>query len=110
MKRQYKEIKLEGGVFIIKNKINGKILLLSTPNLKMVTGKIMALKNGTHPNAELQSDWKNHGEESFIVEILETIDQKDEDFKNKLEKIEKKWLEKLNPFGGRGYNMPGRRY
>lgn len=110
LKRHYKEMKKEGGVYQIKNKINNKILLLATANLKTVNGKLMQLRMGSYLNAELQKDWNHYGEESFTIEVLESISQEDENFKSKLEQLEEKWLEKLNPYGERGYNMPGRKY
>lgn len=110
LKRHYKEMKKEGGVYQIKNKINNKILLLATANLKTVNGKLMQLRMGSYLNAELQKDWSHYGEESFTVEVLESISQQDDNFKLKLEQLEEKWLEKLNPYGERGYNMPGRKY
>ena len=110
LKRDYREMKQEGGVYQIRNTVNNKILVLATPNLKTVNGKLMQLRTGSYLNAELQEEWNRYGAGSFVVEILEAIDQKDEKFADKLEKIEKKWLEKLNPFGDRGYNAPGRRY
>ena len=110
LKRHYKEMKMEGGVYQIKNKINNKILLLATANLKTVNGKLMQLRMGSYLNAELQKDWSHYGEESFTVEVLESISQQDDNFKLKLEQLEEKWLEKLNPYGERGYNMPGRKY
>ncbi len=110
LKRHYKELKKEGGVYQIKNKINNKILLLATANLKTVNGKLMQLRMGSYLNVELQKEWSHYGEESFTVEVLESISQQDDNFKFKLEQLEEKWLEKLNPYGERGYNMPGRKY
>lgn len=110
LKRDYREMKQEGGVYQIRNTVNNKILVLATPNLKTVNGKLMQLRTGSYMNAELQEEWNRYGAGAFVVEILEAIDQKDEKFADKLEKIEKKWLEKLNPFGDRGYNAPGRKY
>ncbi len=110
MKRLYKEMKKEGGVYQIKNTANGKILLLASSDLKTVNGKLMQLRSGSYLNEALQADWNLYGEAAFIVEVLESINQEDENFKSKLEKIEIKWFEKLNPYGERGYNVPGRRY
>ncbi|HOT75678.1 MAG TPA: DUF2087 domain-containing protein [Candidatus Wallbacteria bacterium] len=110
MKRQYKEMKQEGGVYQIRNTVNKKILLLATPDLKTVNGKLMQLRTGSYLNEELQRDWNRYGEAAFVVEVLEAVNKDDENFRSKLEKIEKKWFEKLDPYGERGYNVPGRRY
>ncbi len=110
MKRQYKEMKQEGGVYQIRNTVNKKILLLATPDLKTVNGKLMQLRTGSYLNEELQRDWNRYGEGAFVVEVLEAVNKDDENFRTRLEKIEKKWFEKLDPYGERGYNVPGRRY
>jgi len=70
----------------------------------------MQLRTGSYLNEELQRDWNRYGEGAFVVEVLEAVNKDDENFRTRLEKIEKKWFEKLDPYGERGYNVPGRRY
>lgn len=110
MKRGYREMKQEGGVYRIRNTVNNKSLVLATPNLKTVNGKLMQLRTGNYMNEALQAEWNRYGAGAFVVEVLESLDQADENFADKLEKIEKKWLEKLDPYGDRGYNSPGRKF
>jgi hypothetical protein len=105
--RQYKEIDTEAGIYQIKNTENNKVLVVSTPNLKTMNGKPMMLNGGGHKNKKLQEEWDKFGEGSFVFEILEVLKEKKEGYFDKmgeLKSLEKKWLEKLQPFGERGYN------
>ena len=62
---------------------------------------------GSHRNEALQKEWNEYGAEKFIFEILEVVKAKeDPDFnvRDELTLLEQIWLEKLQPFGERGYN------
>ncbi|NOV00581.1 GIY-YIG nuclease family protein [Paenibacillus planticolens] len=104
----YKQIKVYMGVAQIKNKVNGKIYIDSYPNLKnkWLTLK-MQLDAGRFANAQLQNDWKEFGEDSFDYEVLEQKEaDKVTDMRWEKKQILKPWLEKLQPYGDRGYNKP----
>jgi hypothetical protein len=105
--QQYKEMKIKAGVYQIKNIINQKVLIASTVNLKTMNGKRMMLDGGGHKNKKLQEEWKKFGGEAFILEVLEVLKEKEDVYFDKmgeLKKLEEKWLEKLQPYGERGYN------
>jgi hypothetical protein len=105
--RQYKEIKIEAGVYQIRNTKNQKVCVASTPNLKTMNGKPMMLRGGAHKNKKLQEEWNKFGEGAFVFEVLEVLKEKEEGYFDKigeLKNLEKKWLEKLQPYGERGYN------
>lgn len=105
--QQYKGMKKEAGVYQIKNTQNNKILIESTPNLKTINGKRFQLQMGSHMNNLLQEDWNKYGEKAFVFEVLEVLKEKEDgffDIKEELKKLEEKWLEKLQPFGERGYH------
>lgn len=106
--REYKERTKPSGIFQVRNIANGKILLGSSLNLEGPLNKHrFMLKINSHPNKELQQDWNELGPEQFIFEILETIPIKDDpnfNLKDELTLLEEIWLEKLQPFGDRGYN------
>lgn len=109
LKQQFKETKVEAGIFQIKNTINNKILIGSTKNIKTLNGiKFMLEMNTYTTNKELQKDWNQYGKDAFTFEILEILKKKDDDpyynEKEALLKLEEKWLEKLQPYGERGYN------
>jgi biotin operon repressor len=108
IKREYKERKKPAGIFQVKNISNGKVLLGSSLNLEgpLNSHKFM-LTIGSHRNEALQKDWNEFGTEKFVFEILEVIKVKDDpnfNLSDELTLLEQIWLEKLHPFGERGYN------
>jgi hypothetical protein len=106
LKMQYKETKTIAGVYQIKNTINNKVFIGSTKNLKTLNGVKFTLETGTSYNKELQKEWNEYGKNAFIIEELERLkeDQQPSNLKNDLKELEEKWLEKLQPYGERGYN------
>jgi hypothetical protein len=107
LKQLYKEMKPQAGVYQIKNTINQKVFVGSTMNLKTLNGKRFELNAGSNLNKRLQEEWKEFGEDAFVIEVLEVLEPNEDGFfdqKNALEKLEEKWLAKLQPYGERGYN------
>lgn len=88
------------GVYKITNKINDKFYIGSSNNVehRWYQHKIQ-LRAGEHPNAHLQHAWNLYGEDNFIFEIIERC----------LPEIqferEQHYLDTLNPFDDRGYNV-----
>ena len=108
LKREYKERKKPAGVFQVKNTANGKVLLGSSLNLEgpLNSHKFM-LTIGCHRNETLQKEWNEYGPDKFVFKILEVVKVKDDQHFNlsdELRLLEQIWLEKLQPFGERGYN------
>lgn len=107
LKQQYKEIKIEAGVFKIKNTRNDKIFIGSTRNLKTLNGTRFSLENGAFTNKMLQKEWSEFGKDAFEMAVLEILKEKDDPYyneKEELEKLEEKWLNQFQPFGERGYH------
>ncbi|WML32867.1 GIY-YIG nuclease family protein [Clostridium sp. OS1-26] len=105
---EYKQIKTYMGVTKITNTVSGKIFIAAYPNLKnqwlTIQGKLVMSR---HPNSQLQKDWKELGDEAFTYEVLEEKEADEvTDMRWELKQIEKPWLEKLQPYGERGYNKP----
>ncbi|OBY80558.1 LuxR family transcriptional regulator [Paenibacillus sp. KS1] len=102
----YKQIKTYMGVIQIKNNTNGKIFIDSYPNLKNKWFTLqMQLDMGRFANAQLQKDWKEFGSSAFTYEILEQKEtDKVTDIRWEVKQIIKPWLEKLQPYGDKGYN------
>lgn len=102
------------GAYRILNNHNGKSLVGSTLNLEGVWNKHkFMLDIANHTNKELEADWKKYGEAGFTFEILEEIKPQEEFVQDKsdmekyhkmLPDLESKWLEKLSPYGERGYH------
>jgi group I intron endonuclease len=108
IKREYKERKKQAGVFQVKNTANGKVFLGSSLNLEgPLNSHRFTLSNGSNRNEALQKDWNEFGKENFVFEILETVKPSDDpnfNLEDELTLLEMIWLEKLQPFGERGYN------
>jgi hypothetical protein len=108
LKRQYKETNPEAGVYQIKNIKNGKVLVESTMNLKTINGRRLELQRGTHRNRLLQQELTEFGPEAFVCEVLEVLEKKEDerfDTRDALKKLTEKWLQKLKPYGERGYHL-----
>ena len=112
LKREYRERRKPAGVFQVRNTVNGKVLLGSSLNIEgPLNGHKFMLTIGRHRNAELQKDWNEYGPDKFIFEILEVVKVKDDpgfNLEDELTLLEQIWLEKLQPFGDRGYNKDAR--
>ena len=109
LNREYAERVKPAGVYQVKNLANGKVLLGSSLNLEgpLNRHKFM-LKIGSHTNKALQNDWNEFDADKFAFEILEEAQRKDVpgfNLADELTLLEMIWLEKLQPFGERGYNL-----
>ncbi len=110
MIREFKNTPLPMGIFQIINKVNGKMLIGSSVNLPAILNRYKAqLKMGSHCNNVLQKEWKQFGQENFEfneLEVLEPADNPAYDPSEDLRVLEQLWIEKLSPFGDKGYNKP----
>ena len=108
LQREYEERVKPSGVYQVRNLMNGKVLLGSSLNLEgLLNRNRFTLRNNSHTNKELQKDWNELGPDQFVFEILEVVQVKDDpnfNLKDELTLLEQIWLEKLQPFGERGYN------
>ncbi|WP_040203731.1 GIY-YIG nuclease family protein [Neobacillus jeddahensis] len=107
LKQQYKETKIEAGIYQIKNLKNGKIFIGSTRNLKTLNGLKFMLETGSNRNKQLQEDWTHFGKDAFTIEVIEILKPTSDLYtteKEQLTELEQKWLDQLQPYGERGYN------
>ncbi|MGE4284172.1 MAG: GIY-YIG nuclease family protein [Clostridia bacterium] len=100
LKEKYKQMKPDMGILAIRSKVNNKYYIETTQDLKsMINRTKFTLGFGSHLNKELQKEWKEHGEASFIIEILENLEyDKDEsktDYTEDLTLLQMVWEEKL---------------
>jgi hypothetical protein len=109
-KLTYKASRRPAGVFAIRNLVNGKVFVGSSADLGAIFNRIrFQLYGGSHPSKALEADWKRYGTGKFEFEILEELSPQADasyDFTADLETLEDIWLEKLQPFGDKGYNEP----
>jgi hypothetical protein len=106
--REYKQRRRPMGVFQVRNLATGKVFVGISPDLPAMLNRQRAqLRLGMHPNRALQADWNAQGPEAFAFEILDTLshaDRPDADPATDLRLLEHMWLDKLAPYGERGYN------
>lgn len=109
--QEYKNRKPNMGIYQIRNKANGKIQLFSSLNLDGALNRFqfdleMGLPMGPW-DRELRKDLAQYGPESFVFEVLDRLKPAEDpqyDYKEDLKALEELWLEKLQPYGERGYN------
>jgi GIY-YIG catalytic domain len=108
LKDQYKQTHTPMGVYQIRNLVNQKVFVGTALNLPgILTSNKLQLNAGNHPNKKLLSDWSEFGSDSFAFEVLDELPPNqgaDYDYKADLASLEELWLEKLQPYGERGYN------
>lgn len=102
------------GVYQIRGKTNGKVYVGASMDLDGAFNRDrFMLDFGNFSNQELQQDWNELGEADFEFEILEQIKPREEyvdniadlkPYKDELEVLKEIWLEKIEPYGERGYN------
>jgi hypothetical protein len=108
LKQDYKLAKRPLGVFLIRNTTNDKVFLAAGLDIQGIINRHkFALSVGSHQTKELQKDWNELGADKFEFEILDQMEPTDDPAFNgrrELEFMEEMWLEKLQPYGERGYN------
>ena len=110
LKREYRESARPAGVFQIRNTANEKLLVVSALDLPgLMNRHRFELAAGGHRNPRLQADWNELGGERFAFEVLDQFvprEGPDSDARRELATLEELWLERLRPYGERGYNEP----
>ena len=74
---------------------------------KVKTYTLRQRLNKAAPRRCPQHDWNAFVTEAFRFEVLDTITPRDKpgyDVKRELSVLEELWLERLSPYGDRGYN------
>lgn len=98
---QYKEREIIGGVYIIRNTQNNKILLKADANLQGSKNRFeFSQKTGACIELKLQVDWNKDGGKQFVLEVLEELKksetQTEEEFKTDINILKEIWLDKLS--------------
>ncbi|MEP6569228.1 MAG: GIY-YIG nuclease family protein [Acidobacteriota bacterium] len=110
LKKDYQQTPRASGVFQIRNNCNNKVLLVAGQELQgLINRHKFQLTTGSHPNQQLQTDWNELGSTRFAFEIVDELRPRagvEVDYRAEVEVLEKLWLEKIQPFGDRGYNAP----
>lgn len=108
LKKNYQQTPPAAGVFLVRNNLNDKVFVAASVNLQgLMNRHKFQLKHGSHPSKQLQADWNKLGSDNFAFEIVDEVKPVAEaDPRAEVETLENLWLEKLQPFGERGYNEP----
>jgi hypothetical protein len=110
--RAYKESPRTMGIFEVRNTVSGKRLIGSATDVPAMLNRQRAqLRLGAHPNAQLQADWNTLGADAFAFDVLDVLAPPDDpayDPRPDLDVLQALWLEKLTPFGERGYHRLSR--
>lgn len=109
MIKEYKNTIRPMGIVQVRNIRNNRVYLTASADTAGTINSIrFQLKMGNFlPSAGLAQDWKELGEENFVVEVLDELKPVDDpayDYRDDLKALEAIWLEKLKPFGERGYH------
>jgi len=72
----YKQRKVIGGIYSIKNTKTDKSLLMATTDMNGTKNRFeFAQMTGSCVNFQLQEDWNKFGKESFVFEIVEELEK-----------------------------------
>jgi DNA-binding transcriptional regulator YhcF (GntR family) len=108
IKRLYKQNRPDMGIYQIRNTVNGKVYVGSSQNLEGTkNSRMFQLRMGKVVfSRELQSDLNEFGAANFEFSVLGVLEPPGpgETIEHALTALELHWLEKLMPFGEKGYN------
>ena len=97
--RDYKERKVELGIFAVRCAVTGQTWVGGARDPAQQQNRIwFGLKTGGHPNRALQAVWTAQGEAAFSFEVLETVaadDLSDYERANLLKDRDADWRAKL---------------
>ena len=110
-KLAWKNAKRAMGIYQIRNTVNGKVLVGSSPDLEGRRNRFaFEMRNGSlGKNRILNEELKRFGPDCFVFEVLDQLETEEDDPKKipeELEVLEAAWPEKVRPFNERGYNTP----
>jgi hypothetical protein len=108
LKKNYQQAHRPMGVFQIRNTVNNKVLVgvgLDLPGI--LNRHRFQLNLGSHRNKVLQAEWHEFGSDQFSFDILDELTPTEgarQNYQEELAVLEALWLDKLQPYGERGYN------
>jgi hypothetical protein len=107
--KEYKNSLRPMGIVQVRNITNNRVYITASANTPGTINSIrFQLKMGSFlPSPELIKDWRTFGEQNFVIEVLDELKPVDDpahDYQEDLKALETIWMEKLKPFGERGYH------
>lgn len=100
LKAAYRQHKSRMGVFQVKNKQNGKVLIEGTTDIDARWNRHQTeLRFGSHKNKALQQDWKTYDSTDFEFSILSDLEYQEEgqiNYREEVKLLERMLLEELD--------------
>jgi hypothetical protein len=101
--REYKERKVEAGIYAVRCVVSGEAWVGATPDLSTrQNGVWFSLRQGSHRERSLQAAWNTHGPDAFVFEPVETVDVEGLDGvmrNSRLKDRRAHWIAVLNAMG-----------
>ena len=102
MTAAYREQRAQGGVVAIVCAATGRRLLMSGADLRGMQNRFrFASATGSCVSPRIQADWSRYGADAFSLEVLETLEQKEDQdaaaFRGDVRALEELWREKYAP-------------
>jgi hypothetical protein len=111
LKRQYLETTTRAGVLAIRNQVTGRALVAGSTDVQGTLNRHrFELRYGQHRNARLAQDWAEHGETSFLFEVLDMVKPADNpafDAAQELGMLVSLWRQEIPCTGELGYEVAG---
>ncbi|MFN8588858.1 MAG: GIY-YIG nuclease family protein [Candidatus Eisenbacteria bacterium] len=109
-KREYLETPRTVGLFRVCHRESGRWYIGSSADVPaMLNRQRFQLDMGSHPNPNLQRDWRRFGAEAFVFETLDTLSPPESaaswDPRKELQALETMWHERLKQLYGAGYHV-----
>lgn len=92
------------GVYAIRDRVSGEVLVASSRNVPGAINRIrFELRLGTHGNKRLQAEWNRSGADRFAFEVLELVKERTDagfDYAAELQGLEQIYREEFAQPGG----------
>lgn len=101
--RDYKEREVRAGIYAVRCAPTGEVWVGGAPDVATRrNGLWFTLRMGGHNRASLQAAWNVHGEDAFVFDVLEVLDDKTLERLGKASLLAERrahWLAALNAEG-----------
>ena len=97
----YKQRKITGGVYAVRNTVNGRMELFSTADMTGSKNRYeFSLQTGVCVSMKLQKDWNIYGSSAFVFEVLEELTKKEtqteKEYMDDIRTLKELWREKYD--------------
>ena len=90
LKEKAKNHPVTMGVLAVKNTISGKQFIQGSLNIEALENKLkFSLNIGQYPHKELQADWNEYGQSSFIFECIAVVEIQNNPYINYRQEVSK---------------------